>query len=523
MPTALPRRMPRNAILAAPTFLRILIVRFPRSSGVLLHPTSLPGPYGIGDIGPEAHRFVDQLAAAKQSLWQVLPLGPTGYGDSPYQCFSAFAGNPLLLSPDALVADGILHADDLRDAPAFGDGPVDFGWVIPWKQALLARAADRFVADAAHPLQAVCSQWCDHHASWLEDFALFMALKDAHGGAAWNTWAAPLRSREVAALAAARQANDAGVKRHRALQYFFSRQWGALRAHTNTQGIALIGDAPIFIAYDSADVWARPELFHVDTEGRLTVVAGVPPDYFSETGQLWGNPLYRWDAIASEGYAWWIARLRALLETVDRVRLDHFIGFHRNWEVPQGAADARTGRFCAGPGAELFVALERALGELPIIAEDLGVLTPEVEALRDRFAFPGMRILQFGFGGETNSQFLPHAFVPNTCVYTGTHDNDTSAGWYASASDGERSHLARYLGREVREPAWDLAHLALASVADTCVIPAQDLLQKGGEARMNFPGRPAGNWSWRVQHGELAHGALARLADLTELYNRAPR
>lgn len=496
-------------------------MRFPRSSGVLLHPTSLPGPYGIGDIGPEAHRFVDQLVSAKQGLWQVLPLGPTGYGDSPYQCFSAFAGNPLLISPDALVADGLLTAADLADAPSFGDGPVDFGWVIPWKQALLARAADRFVANRAHPLHAEHSTWCDRHASWLDDFALFMALKDAHGGAAWNAWDRALRSRESGALAAARLANESGVQRHRALQFFFSRQWGALRAHANGAGVSLIGDAPIFIAYDSADVWSRPELFHVDSQGQLTVVAGVPPDYFSETGQLWGNPLYRWDVLASEGYAWWIARVRALLETVDRVRLDHFIGFSRNWEIPAGAEDARTGRFQPGPGAELFHALERALGELPIIAEDLGVLTPEVEALRDRFAFPGMRILQFGFGGETNSQFLPHAYVPNTCVYTGTHDNDTTAAWYASATEAERTHLARYLGRDVRESAWDLGQLAQASVADTCVLPAQDLLQRGGEARMNFPGRAVGNWSWRLKHGELEAGAWQRLAAMTDLYGRA--
>ena len=495
-------------------------MHFPRSSGVLLHPTSLPGPFGVGDIGPSAERFLAFLSAAGQSIWQVLPLGPTGYGDSPYQCFSAFAGNPLLVSPEALLADGLLAAAELAHAPGFPNDRVDFGPVIQWKRALLDRAAERFRAqpDAVHA--AEFAAWCAQHAGWLDDFALFMALKDAHGGASWGEWPAALRRREPAALDAARAAHAARLHAHRFSQWLFFRQWHVLREHAHARGIAIMGDAPIFVAYDSADVWARPELFHLDPEGRPTVVAGVPPDYFSADGQLWGNPLYRWDAIAADGYAWWIARVGALFELVDRVRLDHFIGFTRCWEVPAGASTARAGRFRPGPGAELFVALEAALGRLPIVAEDLGVLTPEVEALRDRFEFPGMKILQFAFGGEKNSAFLPEHYRPNCVVYTGTHDNDTSAAWWASAAPDEREHLRNTLGRDVDDPAWALLELGMMSVADTCLVPAQDLLSLGGEARMNFPGKPAANWVWRAADGALGDGVAARLRALTQRSGR---
>ena len=497
-------------------------MRFPRSSGVLLHPTSLPGRFGIGDLGPEARGFVDFLAEAGQTVWQVLPLGPTGYGDSPYQCFSAFAGNPLLVNLEALAADGLLDAGDLTSAPSFPGTHVDFGAVIPWKRALLERAAERFRAHGTPALQGEFGAWCTRNASWLGDFALFMALKDAHGGAPWCEWPAALRGREPAALAAARERLANGMHAHRFAHWTFFRQWSALRAYAHGKGIAIMGDAPIFVAYDSADVWARPELFHLDAAGRPTVVAGVPPDYFSETGQLWGNPLYRWDVLAAEGYAWWIARVRALLEVVDRVRLDHFIGFTRCWEVPADAPDARAGRFAPGPGAELFVAIESSLGKLPIVAEDLGVLTPEVAALRDRFSFPGMKILQFAFGGESNSAFLPHTYAANCVVYTGTHDNDTTAGWWAAAAENERDFLQRYLAREVHEPAWELLRLGMASVADSFLAPAQDLLSLGTEARMNFPGKPAGNWSWRVPEGALDHALAARLLALTTLFGRVP-
>jgi 4-alpha-glucanotransferase len=497
-------------------------VRFPRSSGVLLHPTSLPGGFGIGDLGPAARRFVAFLAEAGQSVWQVLPLGPTGYGDSPYQCFSAFAGNPLLVSPELLVAEGFLPASELDATPGFPNDRVDFGAVIPWKRALLERAAARFAAQADVARAPEFRAWCDRHAEWLEDYALFMALKDAFGGAPWCDWPEPLRRREPEALTAARGVHAARVHAQRFSQWVFFRQWQSLREHAHARGITIMGDAPIFVAYDSADVWARPELFHLDAHGKPTVVAGVPPDYFSEDGQLWGNPLYRWDALAQEGHAWWIARVRAMLELVDRVRLDHFIGFTRYWEVPAGAASAREGVFKPGPGAELFVALERAIGDLPIVAEDLGVLTAEVEALRDRFAFPGMKILQFAFGGALDSAFLPHAYQRNCVVYTGTHDNDTTAGWWAAASEDERHNLRQYLDRDVRDAAWALIRLGMASVADTFLVPAQDLLSLGNEARMNFPGRPAGNWFWRLPEGALDAGMAGRLRSLTALFGRLP-
>jgi 4-alpha-glucanotransferase len=500
-------------------------MRFPRSSGVLLHPTSLPGPYGIGDAGREAFRFVDWLASAGQSVWQVLPLGPTGFGDSPYQCFSAVAGNPLLISPDALVEEGLLTREDFADAPQFPAGGVDFGPVITWKFALLRRAAGRFERGEgrAAELRGAFEEWRGRNASWLEDFTLFMAIKDAHGGAPWVEWPEPLRRRDGAALAAARGTHAGNVALHAFLHWTFFRQWAALRAHAASRGIAIMGDAPIFVAHDSADVWANPGLFQLGEDGRPTAVAGVPPDYFSDLGQLWGNPLYRWDALAADGYAWWVARVRALFTLVDRVRLDHFIGFTRCWAVPAGAPDARTGRFEPGPGAELFRALERELGRLPIVAEDLGVLTPEVETLRDTFAFPGMKVLQFAFAGGADNPFLPHHHLPNGVVYTGTHDNDTLVGWWASASEAERHQARRYLASPLRDPAWDLLRVAMASVSDTCIVPAQDLLDLGNEARMNFPGRPSGNWSWRLEPGALDDALAARLNLLTSIYGRERR
>jgi 4-alpha-glucanotransferase len=497
-------------------------LRFPRSSGILLHPTSLPGRFGIGDLGPAASAFLDFLGAAGQRLWQVLPLGPTGYGDSPYQCFSAFAGNPLLVSPERMVEAGLLPADALADVPAFPSDQVDFGAVIPWKRALLDRAAAAFAANADAAGRERYDAWCAHHAGWLDDFALFMALKDAHGGASWADWAPPLRRREPAALTAARKEHAARIHAHRFAQWVFFEQWAAVRVLAQGKGVAIMGDAPIFVAYDSADVWSRPDLFQLDADGRPTAVAGVPPDYFSETGQLWRNPLYRWDVLGSQGYRWWIERVRSLLELVDRVRLDHFIGFTRCWAVPAGASDAREGHFQPGPGEALFEALIAAIGELPIVAEDLGVVTPEVEALRDRYAFPGMKILQFAFGGTATSGFLPHAYTRNCVVYSGTHDNDTTAGWWASAAESERDFLRRYLDRDVADPAWALLRLASASVADTCVVPAQDLLGLGTGARMNFPSRASGNWSWRVREGTLDEPLARRLREVTELYGRLP-
>ncbi len=500
-------------------------MRFPRSSGVLLHPTSLPGPWGIGDAGPEAFRFVDWLASAGQSLWQLLPLGPTGYGDSPYQCFSAFAGNPLLTSPEALVADGLLEPADLESRPDFPAGHVDYGAVIAWKRGLLARAADRFERGRSHAgrLHGAFDEWRSQASSWLGSYALFMALKDAAGGAPWAEWPAPLRRREAAALGNARAEHGRGVFLHEFMQWTFARQWAALRAHAAARGVAIVGDAPIFAAHDSADVWAEPGLFQLDDDGQPTAVAGVPPDYFSETGQLWGNPLYRWDVMAADGYAWWLARLRSIFTQFDRVRLDHFIGFERCWSIPAGAEDARSGHFEPGPAHALFHALEAALGPLPILAEDLGLLTPEVEELRDAFEFPGMKVLHFAFDSGPDNIFLPHRYVPNTVVYTGTHDNDTTAGWWATAREADRDHARRYLGRDVSEPGWDFLRAGMGSVADTCVVPAQDLLGLGSEARMNFPGRPSGNWTWRLAPGALDGRVAERLGELAVTYGRVAR
>jgi 4-alpha-glucanotransferase len=490
-----------------------------RSAGVLLHPTSLPGPFGIGDLGDGAYAWVDALARARQTWWQVLPLGPTGYGDSPYQSFSTFAGNPNLLCPEALVRDGLLRQADLAGAD-FPAGRVEFGRVIPFKKRLLARAWENFRAGQAAQLRPPFEGFCTREASWLEDFALFMALKDVHGGGSWQSWPPELKLREPSALDRARRELADAIGTHRLGQFLFFRQWGDLKRYANSRGLGLIGDVPIFVATDSADVWANPELFLLD-EGRLPrVVAGVPPDYFSATGQLWGNPLYDWDSLKRTNYAWWVARLRATLQQVDLVRLDHFRGFEAYWEIPAGECTAQKGRWVKGPGADVIETLRRALGGLPFIAEDLGRITPEVEALREQFGLPGMRILQFAFGGATETRFLPHNFDRNTVVYTGTHDNDTTRGWYAAITGEERQYLRRYTGRDGSDVAWDLIRMAWASVADYAVAPLQDLLDLGTEARMNLPGRPWGNWGWHVAPDMPTEAALGRLAGLTQSYQR---
>ncbi len=496
-------------------------MRLPRGSGVLLHPTSLPGPFGIGDLGPEARAFVDGLARAGQQWWQVLPLGPTGYGDSPYQCFSAFAGNPLLIAPEELIEEGWLERSDLEPLPPFVGGRVDFERLTPWKLAYLRRAARGFLQRGGGNAASEFERFRQEHAFWLEDFALFMALKEAHGGAVWSEWERDVVCRKERALARWRGELAAVVEEYKTLQFFFFRQWQRLRDYAAHRGVQLIGDVPIFVAYDSADVWCAPELFFLDKQRHPTAVAGVPPDYFSATGQLWGNPLYRWERMAEDGYRWWIARVRHTLALVDVVRIDHFIGFVRYWEIPAGAPTAQTGRYVPGPGADFLQALQRALGGLPLIAEDLGAVTPEVEALRDAFALPGMKVLQFAFASDAHDRFLPHNFTQNFVVYTGTHDNDTTVGWFQSASPREKQFALRYLGRSGKEIAWELIRLGMSSVADTFVVPAQDLLSLASEARMNFPGRPEGNWGWRLLPGQLGTAVWDRLADLTDVYGRA--
>jgi 4-alpha-glucanotransferase len=495
---------------------------FPRASGILLHPTSLPGPYGIGDLGDKAVEWIDFLTASGQKLWQILPLGPTGYGDSPYQCFSAFAGNPYLISPDALIADGVLSRADLEGAPDFPAGSVDYGPVIQFKLALLDTVFQNYRAGAGLPdLRQGFERFRQEHAAWLDDFALFMALKEAHQGAVWSTWAPDLVSRKPATLAAARARLAESIESQQLRQYLFFRQWGAVKTYAGQAGVRIVGDIPIFVAYDSADVWAHPELFYLDPHGKSTAVAGVPPDYFSSTGQLWGNPLYRWEALKQTGYAWWIDRFRSALSFVDIVRLDHFRGFEAYWEIPAGMPTAEVGQWVKGPGADFFEAIRKALGELPIIAEDLGVVTPEMLALRDRFDLPGMKVLQFAFSSDSADPFLPHNFVRNCVVYTGTHDNDTSRGWYEHTStQKERDFARRYLGRDGQDIAWDLIRLAFGSLADMAVTPLQDVLDLGTEARMNLPGRPSGNWGWRYQDGQLTDVIRDRLKELTWLYAR---
>jgi 4-alpha-glucanotransferase len=490
-----------------------------RAAGILLHPTSLPGRFGIGDLGQAAYQWVDALARARQKWWQILPLGPTGYGDSPYQCFSAFAGNPFLISPERLVQDGLLKDNDLA-GPNFPANRVDYGPVIEFKNRLSARAWDNFQAGAAPALRPAFEEFCGREARWLDDFALFMALKDAHAGKTWQEWQPEVVLRQPAALDEARRKLARAVGLHKFRQFLFSRQWRAVKQYANDKGIRLIGDVPIFVSGDSADVWANPGLFELDERRRPRVVAGVPPDYFSQTGQLWGNPLYDWQALKRSGYRWWIDRLHGTLEQVDLIRLDHFRGFEAYWEVPAGRPTAEVGRWVPGPGADLFEALRAALGGLPLIAEDLGVITPGVDALRERFHLPGMRILQFAFGGATENRFLPHNYEHHTVVYTGTHDNDTTRGWYAAIAEHERDHVRRYLARDGRDIAWDLIRLAWMSVADLAMAPLQDVLDLGTEARMNLPGRPAGNWGWRLQEAQLNFGTLDRLAELTTLYGR---
>jgi 4-alpha-glucanotransferase len=508
-------------------------MEFPRTSGVLLHPTSLPSRFGVGDLGPEARRFVEFLAGARQGVWQVLPLGPTGYGDSPYQCFSAFAGNPLLISLEDLAAEGWLGRADLDQVPAFPRERCDYGGAQQFKLPLLKQAFRRFLRHASAEQQAALDEFCQRHAGWLDDYALFAALKAAHDGRPWHEWERPLAQRDAVALSAARERQAEDVRVQQFQQWTFFTQWERLRAQCRAHGIRVMGDVPIFVAHDSADVWAHPELFRLAADGRPAYVAGVPPDYFSATGQCWGNPQYRWDALERSGYSWWIERLRQTFATVDWVRLDHFRGFEAYWEIPGGEPTAVNGRWVKGPGASLFEALRNALGELPIVAENLGVITPEVEELRRRFGFPGMAILQFAFGAD-GSDFRPHNFTRELVAYTGTHDNDTTLGWWNSTGEGdstrapevvaaEKDLARRYLGSDGREIHWDLIRALFFSAAAVTIVPLQDLLGLGTEARMNLPARPAGNWLWRFGSADLTTGIRERLRDLTELFDRASR
>ncbi len=567
-----------------------------RASGILLHPTSLPGRHGIGDLGKAAYRWIDLLVASKQTLWQVLPLGPTGFADSPYACFSAFAGNPLLISLEALAEKGDAPARDVAShevedeccsenarAPVSGasspgtgrraiPSTVDYGAVIASKMPLLDAAAGHFLAHASSDRRDAYESFAAGNAHWLDDYALFMAVKERFTGtsasrAIWYDWDADIALRRPEALAHWREEVAGRVAVHKVLQFWFYEQWQALKAYANERGVQIIGDVPIFVAGDSADVWANRDLFYLDERGRPTHVAGVPPDYFSETGQRWGNPLYRWDVMAEHGYRWWIERVRAVLQTVDIVRIDHFRGFVGYWEIPASEPTAVRGRWVPGPGAALFEALREALGELPIMAEDLGVITPEVVELRERFGFPGMKILQFAFdedalrasfgedaseernglpprgrggrprdGGESifgtegaspreatdrwRNPFLPHNYTRNFVAYTGSHDNDTALGWFENATPDQRQKALAYLDCEPADFHWALIRAVLSSVTDMAIVPLQDILGLGNEARMNLPGTVGNNWKWRYAPGALTDQIANRLATLVELYER---
>jgi len=504
-------------------------VSLPRSSGILLHPTSLPGHFGVGDLGDEAYRFVDFLEASGQSIWQVLPLGPTGYGDSPYSSYSAFAGNTLLISPERLLEEGLLAAADLSNTPSFPEEKVDYGNAIKFKNALLRKAFERFKLTTDATLRSYFERFSHEASSWLEDYALFRALKDEQGGRAWNEWETGLTRRNSFALTTARERLRDQIDAQKFYQFLFFKQWAALKSYCKERGIKLIGDIPIFVARDSADVWARPEEFKLDEAGNPLVVAGVPPDFFSKTGQLWGNPIYDWERMRAEGFSWWIERVRAALRTFDIVRIDHFRGFVASWEVPGRDKTAEHGRWVDVPGRELFAAIKRALGSLPVIAEDLGDITPKVERLRDEFELPGMSVLQFAFGGDAKNIYLPHNYTRNFVAYTGTHDNDTAVGWFenltTSARDDaqkerERRFCLDYLNSDGKEIHWDFIRASLSSVADMAIVPLQDVLGLGNEARMNLPSTTEGNWTWRYRAGALTDEITARLKKLTQLYGR---
>jgi 4-alpha-glucanotransferase len=491
-----------------------------RASGVLLHITSLPGPHGVGDFGPGAYHFVDWLVSSGQHLWQLLPMSPIGPGDSPYQSVSAFAGSPLMVALEPLIERGWLIS---AEVPQFDTQRVDFARVMPWRMQRLREAAAGFQARAGAAERAALQAWCEQESGWLDDYALFMALEAAHAGRPWWTWAEPLARREPAALQAARAAQRAEIEFWQFAQWCFDSQWRSIRAYAQERDVSIIGDLPIFIAHHSADCWVRPDLYWLDENFQPTVVAGVPPDFFSATGQRWGNPLYRWERMAAEGYRWWVDRVRRALAHADVLRIDHFRGFAAYWEVAAACPTAIEGRWVAGPGRALFDAIESALGELPIVAEDLGVITADVEALRDGLGLPGMRILQFGFSGDATHAFLPHNYVRNTVVYTGTHDNDTARGWWDAAPQRERAFAGSYLHATARDIHWGMIRAASASVANLAVFPLQDVLGLDGRYRMNVPGvMGQGNWTWRFDWRQVEAEPARVLGLITAACGRGP-
>lgn len=492
-----------------------------RYSGVLAHPTSFPSPYGIGDMGKGAYDFIDFLSMAGQHLWQILPLCPTTWGDSPYQGFSVFAGQPLLISPELMKKQQLLDENDLKDIPDFNPDKADYGKVLTYKTKLFQKALENFHHTADKNLLEEYDAFCENNEFWLDDYCLFMAGKDYHEGKPWYEWEASLKNPTAAQKTEWLKKLKKEVDYYKFVQFLFFSQWFELKEYANKKGIAIIGDIPIFTSLDSADVWANKKLFRLDSKGYPLEVAGVPPDYFSATGQLWGNPLYDWEVHAKDNYSWWIKRIQHQLEQVDYLRIDHFRGFEAYWAVPYGEETAMNGKWKKGPGEDLFLAVKKALdGELPIFAEDLGIITPEVERLRDMFDFPGMKVLQFAFEGDSESTFLPHQLDTRNCIcYTGTHDNDTSVGWYQNTSEKNRDKVRRYMNTDASSISWDFIRICLGSIARYAIFPVQDLLKLGSDARMNVPGT-IGNWCFRFREGQLDEGMAKGLKQMTELFGR---
>ncbi len=500
-------------------------MKFERSAGILLHPTSLPGKFGIGDLGYEAFNFINFLEASGQKLWQVFPLGPTGYGDSPYQCFSAFAGNPNLISPEKLRDAGFLTDDDLKFIPDHNPSFIDYGIIINYKKSILVKAFKNYRKNE-NGIKKDFKDFIEKNTEWLDDFSLFMAAKEHQNGIAWVEWHKDLVVRKKDALEKWKNELKDEILYHKFVQYIFYKQWNDVKTYANSKGIKIIGDMPIFVAYDSSDVWANNKIFTLDKEGNLEYVAGVPPDYFSKTGQLWGNPLFIWEEMEKDDFKWWRNRFTKLLELVDIVRIDHFRGFDAFWRIPGDAPTAETGKWIKAPGEKLFNTLKKYLGDLPILAEDLGLITKSVEALRDKFEFPGMKILQFAFGTGMEKRFLPHNIIPNSVVYTGSHDNDTTKAYFEKeklANNDIYSHAQKYLDYYEDDIVQKLVKTAYASVADIVIIPMQDVLNLGSEARMNFPGTLGGNWTWRFTWKQLPDYIAGAYKELTELYERPPK
>lgn len=499
------------------------IFTFNRAGGILLHPTSLPGEYGIGDLGPNAYRFVDFLQKTNIKIWQILPLGPTGYGNSPYQCHSAFAGNPYLISFEKLEKLGLLTSNDYVVTESFARKKIDFTQLIPYKWRILEMAYRNFLTSSVKHLKQIFQDFSRQNRFWLEDFSLFMALKKAHNEQVWTLWDENLRDRNQNILNRWKKQHQNDINFYKFVQFLFFKQWLDLKQYASQKNISILGDIPVFLAFDSADVWVNRSLFYLDETGNPTVVAGVPPDYFSTTGQRWGNPLYRWDRLKEQNYNWWVQRFRHTFTQVDIARIDHFRGFEAYWEIPASESTAINGRWIPGPGKDFFRTIINQIGSLPIIAEDLGIITPEVDEIRDYFGFPGMKILQYAFGDDNafDTRFLPHNFIPNTIVYTGTHDNETTMGWFLGQTQAVQKKVLTYLNCSIEKFVSSFIRMAWQSVAKFAIIPFQDLLHLDNSARMNVPGTQSDNWEWRFSWDQLSNDYIDELTQFSILYERS--